>query len=156
RTARTGSQDRVSESTRSGFDTGPLLGLRLVTERLELRLPDADEVVELAHLAEQGVHPPQEMPFFVPSTDRIRGPGCGEGFAESHGQQRESWSPAGWHLLLAVWAGGELIGSQGLDATDFVATRTAETGSWLGQRYQGRGFGTEMRAAMLELFFHGL
>jgi len=39
---------------------------------------------------------------------------------------------------------------------DFAATRTAETGSWLGERFQRRGFGTEMRAAVLELFFSGL
>ena len=30
------------------------------------------------------------------------------------------------------------------------------TGSWLGARWQGRGLGTEMRAAVLELAFEGL
>ena len=146
----------MSEGEGSGFDLGPLSGLRLLTERLEVRLPSEGEVLELAHLAEQGVHPPEEMPFFVPWTDGIGEPGFVEGFAAFHRAQRESWSPVRWHLLLAVWARGELIGSQGLDATDFVSTRTAETGSWLGQRYQGRGFGTEMRAAVLELLFRGL
>ena len=46
--------------------------------------------------------------------------------------------------------------AQGIDAEDFASTRTAETGSWLGQRFQARGFGTEMRAAVLELLFRGL
>jgi RimJ/RimL family protein N-acetyltransferase len=30
------------------------------------------------------------------------------------------------------------------------------TGSWLGAAYQGHGYGTEMRAAVLELAFRGL
>jgi RimJ/RimL family protein N-acetyltransferase len=30
------------------------------------------------------------------------------------------------------------------------------TGSWLGRRFQGRGVGTEMRTAVLELAFRGL
>jgi RimJ/RimL family protein N-acetyltransferase len=146
----------VNESTGSGLDLGPLFGLRLVTPRLELRLPDEDELDELAHLAEQGVHPPEEMPFFVAWTDGIGKPGFVESFVAFHRQQRESWSPEQWHLLLGVWSGGEVMGTQGLDAKDFAVSRTAETGSWLGQRFQGRGFGTEMRAAMLELLFGGL
>ena len=35
------------------------------------------------------------------------------------------------------------------------ATRTFETGSWLGTRFQGRGVGKEMRAAALHLGFAG-
>ena len=31
-----------------------------------------------------------------------------------------------------------------------------KTGSWLGRSFQGRGIGTEMRAAVLELAFRGL
>ena len=34
--------------------------------------------------------------------------------------------------------------------------REVSTGSWLGQRYQGQGLGTEMRAAVLHLAFTGL
>ena len=48
------------------------------------------------------------------------------------------------------------MGTQGLDAKDFAAKRTAETGSWLGGRFERQGFGSEMRAAVLELFFRGL
>jgi RimJ/RimL family protein N-acetyltransferase len=35
-------------------------------------------------------------------------------------------------------------------------TREVHTGSWLGRRHQGRGIGTEMRAAVLHLAFAGL
>jgi RimJ/RimL family protein N-acetyltransferase len=39
---------------------------------------------------------------------------------------------------------------------DFAVLREVHTGSWLGQRYQGQGLGTEMRSAVLHLGFAGL
>jgi GNAT superfamily N-acetyltransferase len=45
---------------------------------------------------------------------------------------------------------------QGIAAKDFAIVRETRTGSWLGQRYQGQGIGTEMRAAVLHLAFAGL
>jgi RimJ/RimL family protein N-acetyltransferase len=47
-------------------------------------------------------------------------------------------------------------GIQTLHGADFPTSRTVGTGSWLGSRFQGRGYGTEMRAAVLELAFRGL
>ena len=38
----------------------------------------------------------------------------------------------------------------------FAVHRTVDTGSWLGQAFQGRGFGKEMRAAVLGFAFDGL
>ncbi len=96
------------------------------------------------------------MPFRIPWTDGIGQPGFVDGFVAFHRQQRDEWQPERWHLLLGVWAGAEPLGSQGLNGDEFASRRTAETGSWLGQRHQGRGYGTEMRAAMLALFFDGL
>ena len=48
------------------------------------------------------------------------------------------------------------IGIQELRATGFATLRTVETGSWLGRAFQGKGIGTEMRAAVLALAFDGL
>ena len=48
------------------------------------------------------------------------------------------------------------MGCQGLSGERFAETRRVVTGSWLGQRFQGHGYGTEMRAAVLELAFAGL
>jgi RimJ/RimL family protein N-acetyltransferase len=45
---------------------------------------------------------------------------------------------------------------QGLFAKDFAESRAVRTGSWLGQRFQSRALGTEMRTAVLELAFRGL
>jgi RimJ/RimL family protein N-acetyltransferase len=140
----------------SAIDFSPLFGLRLRTQRLELRLPTDDELVELAHLAEQGVHPPDEMPFQVAWTDAIGSPGFVEGFAAYHLGMRRDWRSDKWGLELSVWADGAPIGFQGLHGEDFSTKRRAITGSWLGQRHQRQGYGTEMRAAVLELAFSGL
>jgi RimJ/RimL family protein N-acetyltransferase len=43
-----------------------------------------------------------------------------------------------------------------VESRGFAATRTVGTGSWLGRFFQGRGVGTEMRTAVLELAFRGL
>jgi RimJ/RimL family protein N-acetyltransferase len=99
------------------------------------------------------VHPPDEMPFFTAWTDGIGKPGFVDEFVRFHVTQRREWRPEKWHLLLGVWAGDELAGTQGAELTE---PGTAETGSWLGQRFQRRGLGTEMRGAMLALLFDGL
>jgi RimJ/RimL family protein N-acetyltransferase len=137
-------------------DLAPLYDLRLRTPRLELRLGTHDELVELGRLAERGVHPPEEMPFAVAWTDRIGEPDFLDGFLAFHEGHVASWSPEAWELGLLVWADRELVGSQGLFAKEFSRRRHVGTGSWLGRAHQGRGIGTEMRAAVLELAFRGL
>jgi RimJ/RimL family protein N-acetyltransferase len=49
-----------------------------------------------------------------------------------------------------------LVGVQGIGADGFAERRTIGTGSWLGRRFQGRGVGTEMRTAVVELAFREL
>jgi hypothetical protein len=44
-------------------DHWPLFGLRLLTPRLELRVPDHDDLGALADLAAAGIHDPQRQPF---------------------------------------------------------------------------------------------
>ncbi|HEY3436287.1 MAG TPA: GNAT family protein, partial [Actinotalea sp.] len=51
---------------------------------------------------------------------------------------------------------GVLVGLQGASTHDYPVLREAETGSWLGRQYQGRGIGTRMRVLMLHLLFDGL
>jgi RimJ/RimL family protein N-acetyltransferase len=138
------------------IEIAPLFGLRLRTERLELRLPSQEELVALAQVAEGGVHRPEQMPFRVAWTDGAGQPGFVESMVEYHlGLQRE-WTKERWSLDLSVWADGAPIGFQSMRAEGFPETRRVETGSWLGQRFQGRGYGTEMRVAMLDLAFLGL
>jgi RimJ/RimL family protein N-acetyltransferase len=134
-------------------DVSPLAGLRLRTPRLELRLGSHDEVVELGRLAENGIHPPDEMPFVLAWTDRVGEPGFLDAFIAFHESAQSSWSPDDWSLLLLVWLAGTLVGTQELAATRYAEERRVSTHSWVGARYQGRGVGTEMRAAVLELAF---
>ncbi|WP_405787133.1 GNAT family N-acetyltransferase [Streptomyces sp. NBC_00029] len=61
-----------------------------------------------------------------------------------------------WRLLLAVFHDGQVVGQQNLSARDFATTGEARTGFWLGRRFQGQGYGTQMRAAALTLAFDGL
>ncbi len=137
-------------------DVAPLYELRVRTPRLELRLGTHEELVELGRLAERGTHAPEEMPFAVAWTDRIGEPDFLDGFVEYHESHLRDWSPEHWELGLLVWERGTLAGTQGIFAKSFAKTRHVGTGSWLGREFQGRGIGTEMRAAVLELAFLGL
>jgi RimJ/RimL family protein N-acetyltransferase len=64
--------------------------------------------------------------------------------------------PAAWNYNPVVVVDGEVAGTQGMFANDFASLGVVNTGSWLGRRFQGRGIGKEMRAAILHLAFAGL
>jgi RimJ/RimL family protein N-acetyltransferase len=125
------------------------------TPRLELRWPSMSDLVALAALAAEGVHDEDKMPFYTPwtrgtPTDRARNVlrWNWKGWAE--------WEPAKWSWGAVSVVDGVVVGTQGMQATDYGVCRTVETGSWLGLAHQGRGIGKEMRAAMLHLAFAGL
>lgn len=136
-------------------DHVPLLGLRVRTPRLELRLPTDGELAKLADPAALGIHPPEVMPFQTPWTDRPPAE-IARGVVLHHWSQLGNWSPQDWSLPLSVFRDGVVVGHQSLAARDFAIMREMHTGSWLGQRHQGHGIGTEMRAAVLHLAFAGL
>ncbi|GAA2748644.1 GNAT family protein [Kitasatospora cinereorecta] len=137
------------------IDHWPLLGLRLATPRLELRLPGDEELAALADLAAEGIHPPDRMPFLIPWTD-LPPAERARSVVRHHWLRRGTWTPEDWVLNLAVLEDGRVVGLQTLAARSFTELRQATTASWLGVRHQGRGIGTEMRAAVLELAFAGL
>jgi len=132
-----------------------LFGLRIRSERLVLRLPTDDDLVELMAVAKAGIHPPGEMPFGV-AWSTAPSPAFERGFLQHHWGLRASWSPESWQLNLLIELDGRPIGSQSVHATQFATMRTVDTGSWLGIAYQGQGFGREMRAAVLAFAFDGL
>jgi RimJ/RimL family protein N-acetyltransferase len=138
------------------MDLEPLFDVRLRTPRLELRLGTPEEIDELGRLAMRGIHPPDEMPFGVAWTDRFAEPGFMDGFCAYHADKLSSWTADSWGADLLVWEHGSLVGAMGIGAEHFAAVRTVTTGSWLGATHQGRGIGTEMRVAILELAFRGL
>jgi RimJ/RimL family protein N-acetyltransferase len=133
----------------------PLHGLRLRTPRLELRLPTLSELDALADLAALGVHDPDVQPFAVAWTD-VSPDERALATLRHHWSMWAAWQPDDWRLNLVTVLDGTVVGSQGIGATGFAVLREVSTGSWLGQAYQGRGIGTEMRAAVLHLAFEGL
>lgn len=133
----------------------PLRHLVLRTPRLELRPDDDAGLAELADLAVAGVHPPDEMPFVEPWTDgdpRY----VGRGTTQYHWSCRAALAPERWQLNFLVREGGGVVGTQSIGGTDFAVTREVVSGSWLGRPHQGRGLGTEMRAAVLLFAFDQL
>ena len=133
----------------------PLFALRLRTERLVLRLPTDDDLVALIG-RRQGRDPSART--------RCRSVSPGRPSRARHSNVA-SCSITGrcalldadqWFLNLMVELDGVPIGSQSIEATGFAVMRTVATGSWLGRTFQGRGFGKEMRAAVLGFAFDGL
>ncbi|MGH4021730.1 MAG: GNAT family N-acetyltransferase [Pseudonocardiaceae bacterium] len=133
----------------------PLRHLQLRTPRLTLRPDDDEGLRALAVLAAQGIHPPEQMPFLHPWTDQpvdelVRGT------LQHYWGARAAVTPTSWTVNFLVRHRDEVIGTQGMSGKDFAVTREVSTGSWLGRRHQGQGFGTEMRAAVLLLAFDHL
>jgi RimJ/RimL family protein N-acetyltransferase len=135
-------------------DLWPLAGLRVRSGDLELRFLDDELLVALARLAADGIHAPEAMPFTVPWT-RGTPTEVSRSVLTYLWGRRGSVSADSWSLELAVVRAGEVVGTQGLMAKDFLVTREAETGSWLGLRHHGQGIGTRMRLMVLHLLFEG-
>jgi len=133
----------------------PLFDLRLRTPDLELRLPTDEDLLELVRVARQGIVDPDQTVFLVP-WHRLPSPAFERQFLLHWWRSRGSWSPARWQLPLAAVVDGRPVGMQDMMATDFAITRVVTSASWLGREFHGRGFGTQMRAAMLALAFDGL
>lgn len=133
----------------------PLFDVRITTPRLQLRLPTEELCDQLIDTILAGVHDPDRMPFAVPWT---RAPREELPFNTlSHIWQRlASFRQDDWALPLAAVIDGTAVGMQALSAKDFPITRQVESGSWLGLDYQGKGYGTEMRAAALHFAFSEL
>ena len=133
----------------------PLFDLRLRTPLLELRPPTDQDLLALLEVARAGIHDPTATPFRV-AWDELPSPAFERSFLLHFWAARGAWRPDSWTLTLAAVVEGRPIGLQDLVAKDFSRLRTVSTGSWLGEAHQGRGYGTEMRAAVLWLAFEGL
>jgi RimJ/RimL family protein N-acetyltransferase len=132
----------------------PLFGLRVCTPRLELRYPTDEDALALIDPSAD-IHDPEVRVFATTwntGDDEVRG----RRILQFQWGQRASWSVDDWHCPLVTVVEGRIVGSQGIQATHFPVARTVSTGSWLGRAHQGRGIGTEMRAAVLHLAFAGL
>lgn len=133
----------------------PLFGLVLTTPRLVLTPVRDEHLPDLVDAVLAGVHDPAEMPFSVPWTDAPRDvliPAT----ARHQWRIRAGISAEDWTINFAVLHEGRVIGVQDLMARSFPLLRRVGSGSWLTQSVHGRGFGTEMRAAVLQFAFDHL
>jgi RimJ/RimL family protein N-acetyltransferase len=112
-------------------------------------------LLELARVARAGVVDADRTVFMVP-WHQLPSPAFERQFLLHCWQARGTWIPTKWGLGLAVVVDGAPVGMQDLMATDFAIRRVVSTASWLGRECHGRGYGTEMRAAVLALAFDGL
>lgn len=129
----------------------PLFGLLIETPRLQLRLPCEDELHDLARAARDIAGPdgPRlQMPWMYGDS-----PDMERQLLQRHWRALAHWKPASWHLPLAVFLAGEPVGVQDLWAEEFALRRSVGTGSWITRVRQGSGYGTEARAAVLDLAF---
>jgi RimJ/RimL family protein N-acetyltransferase len=136
-------------------DVFPLFGLRVRTPRLELRLAREHELDARAAAVRAGIYEPGRNPF-PRDWAELPSPELERSVYKAVWRDLGNLTPERWKLPLSVFLDGELIGDQGIFATDFHLLGSATTGSWLTRAQQGRGIGKEMRAGALELIFTGL
>ncbi|WP_369362190.1 GNAT family N-acetyltransferase [Streptomyces sp. CG4] len=105
-----------------------------------------------AQVAADGVVPPVAVYFPQPWASGTPEQ-TARNIVQNHWWTRGDWREDSWRLLLAVFRDGQVIGQQNPSTRDVRITREARTGFWLGRRFQGRAFGTQMRAAALHLAF---
>jgi RimJ/RimL family protein N-acetyltransferase len=95
------------------------------------------------------------MPFVTPWT-RFDPPKLEQEALRFHWRSRAETQPDSFRIPLTVFRGGELVGASQVGAGNFAALRWFETGSWLGQRFQGQGVGKQVRRATLTCGFDDL
>ncbi|WP_231946357.1 GNAT family N-acetyltransferase [Auraticoccus monumenti] len=136
-------------------DLWPPYALTLTAGDLTLRVVREDDLPELVALVRSGVHDPATMPFDTPWTDADPEQ-LPLDYVRYQSSVKASFTSEAFTLELAVRVGGELVGVQGFSTRDYAVTRTGETGSWLARRFQGRGTGRRMRAALCAFLFDEL
>ncbi|WP_179229309.1 methylenetetrahydrofolate reductase [NAD(P)H] [Parenemella sanctibonifatiensis] len=136
-------------------DIWPPYGLRVTAGDLELRPVRESDAPELLGLVAEGVHPRDRMPFSFPWTQAPAAE-LPANYLQWIARTVTETSRSRLNLQLVVRLGGRVVGVQGLGGADVDTLRTAETGSWLGQRFHGQGIGTRMRQAVCELAFDHL
>lgn len=130
----------------------PLYGLTLRTPRLELRYPSESELGQLAEIAAGGVSRPGQRTFLTPWTE-LSPEKRGLFVIQNHWGSKADWEGQSWVLNLGVFAEQQPVGMVSLRGKDFAILREVTTGSWLGLDFQGQGYGTEARTALLHLAF---
>ena len=131
----------------------PLFDLRLTTPDLTLRPMTEADLVTVAEILPDDVDlDPAATTYELADARRNRAVITSQSYWKAFG----TWSPQAWRLNFLVHAGTELIGAQELEGNDFLTLRTVDTASFLVPDARGRGWGKQMRAAVLALAFDAM
>jgi len=128
----------------------PLFDLRLATPGLALRPMTEADLGALADLLPDDVEQdPAATTYDVGDARTGRGTVSHQSYWKAYG----TWRPDAWRLNFVVRAAGEIVGVQELEGNDFLTLRTVDTSSFLIPAARGRGYGKQMRSAVLALAF---
>lgn len=132
----------------------PVFGLALRTPNLVLRPLRDDDIARYVEAAAAGIHRHGRTPFGMPWDES---PDLAANTARWIWECRLRCSPEDWVIMFGVFThDGAFLGAQDIVAKGFPDLKTIGTGSWLRHDAQGRGLGTEMRAAVLLWAFDDL
>ncbi len=133
-----------------GHPLWPLFDLRLTTSDLELRHLTEADLPDLARVLPLDVElNPADFRFADMDVAQQRG----VSFAQSYWRSLGTWTPDSWAIRFGVFHQGELVGAQVLEGDDFLVLRTVDSASFLSAAARGRGWGKQMRRAVLALAF---
>jgi RimJ/RimL family protein N-acetyltransferase len=127
----------------------PLFDLRLSTPDLRLRPMTEADLEPIADLLPDDVEQ-DEADYDFGELRAGRGIVSHQAYWRAYG----AWRPRSWRLPFVVRStAGEILGVQELEASDFLTLRTVDSSSFLVTAARGRGFGKQMRIAVLALAF---
>jgi RimJ/RimL family protein N-acetyltransferase len=127
-----------------------MFDIRLTTSELELRHVTEPELSALARIVPDDAEQDPSLTTYAgldAATNR------GVAIHQEYWRARGGWSPESWALGFGVFHDGELVGYQELEGEDFPTLRTVDSSSFLVAAARGRGWGKQMRAAVLTLAF---
>jgi RimJ/RimL family protein N-acetyltransferase len=128
----------------------PFFDLHLATPDLTLRPMREADLAAMSDLLPEDLELDPEVTRYQVNDERLsRGIVTHQGYWKAYG----TWRPSAWRLGFVVSAAGEMIGFQELEGNDFALLRTVDTSSYLIQSARGRGYGNQMRRAVLALAF---
>jgi len=131
----------------------PIFDLRLTTPDLTLRpTTEADLEMVADQLPDDVDMDPAATTYGLADARTERGVTISQSYWKAFG----TWSPAAWRLNFVVFADGEFVGAQEVEGNDFLKLRTVDSASFLLPSARGRGWGKQMRTAVLSFAFNQL
>ena len=128
----------------------PLFDLRLTSPDLTLRPMREADLATVSDVLPDDLELDPAATRYPAGDERLsRGIITHQGYWKAYG----TWQPSAWRLGFVVLASDELVGFQELEGNDFPLLRTVDTSSFLIPSARGRGWGKQMRRAVLAVAF---